>query len=138
MQSLNDSKSFLRSIECRIAEEYLISFKFTDISRLEAAQQSSDNHVFDSEIQYICKQLSLSRRGKGVTGGNEAKTVPAPRPPVVQPPAEPEEWEEEEVPAVSREEEVPAVSREEEVPSTTANAETTVAVEEEEDEVDLT
>lgn len=83
VEHLNDSK-YLKSIDCRITEEYLMAFKFTDHSKLEAAQKHADNYVFEREMQLVCKGLSLGRTKKKIAaaaaGAAASATAMAPEP----------------------------------------------------------
>lgn len=70
--------AYLKSIDCRITEEYLIAFKFHDHDRLEAAVKSPDNYVFDREVQALCKRLTFMRSSKGKDKGPGGTAVSPP------------------------------------------------------------
>jgi len=91
LEHLNDSK-YLKSVDCRITEEYLMAFKFTDPGRLETAQKHADNYVFDREMQLVCRGLSLRSKKKSTPNPSLSpapaavavvETVPASVPAVV-------------------------------------------------------
>lgn len=126
LEHLSDSR-YLKSVDCRITEEYLMAFKFSDPGRLESAQKHADNYVFEREMQEVLRAMTL-----------RAKTKTKARPKE----EEAEKEAEKEVAPVAVAAPVEQVqqqqSGEEEVVAAAAAPEPEVeAVDEEEDEVDL-
>mgnify|MGYP003386987589 CR=1 FL=1 len=58
--------TFLKSIDCRVVEEFLLAYKFLDVSQLNKAQTSPDNYIFEKDMMDIIRKLSFKGEEQGM------------------------------------------------------------------------
>jgi len=96
MQEHLSVSMYLKSPECKCAEDFISAFKSLDPSQLEAAQLAREVSYLDSEVQQLARGLSLMASKKRDTRPlpTQAPLAPpaAPTSTPVAPPAPPTSW----------------------------------------------